>query len=76
MLTYAIVAAVIAIICYALARSAVGLPATRIGYIVAGLLALLFFAVWLIAHLTAAGPVEIDSMPMFWYPTVGLARYV
>jgi len=76
MLTYAIVAAVIAIICYGLARSAVGLPAARIGYIVAGLLALLFFAIWLIAKLTTGAPVEIDSMPMFWYPTVGFARSV
>jgi sulfite exporter TauE/SafE len=74
MLTYAIVAAVIAIICYALARSAIALPVSRIVYIVAGLLALLFFAVWLLAQVTTSGPVEIDSMPMFWYPTVGPAR--
>lgn len=69
-LTYAIVATVIAIICYALARNNMGLPFTRIGAMIAGGLALLFFVIWLFFFLTRGGPVVVDdAMPMFWYIT-------
>jgi hypothetical protein len=62
MLTYAIIAAVIAIICYALARNNIGLPFTNIGAMIAGGLALLFFVVWLFFFLTRGGPIEVDDV--------------
>lgn len=62
MLTYAVIAAVIAIICYALARNRVGLPFTHIAYLVAGGLALLFLVVWLIALVTGSGPLQVTAL--------------
>lgn len=64
MLTYAIIAAVVAIICYALSRHNIAHPFTHIAYLVAGGLALLFLVVWLIALVTASGPLEVDAMRM------------